>query len=170
LTQLYNSVSWVYQRLTRGVSVSRKKLPRWSVRFELAPENADDVRVHEHVLSLAESNGASAWIRAALVAALDSGVKQPPVSAAWKIGAGANGKAELIEAEKPSPVIENPLSTVVQTDEDNDTVEQPLNNSGATVSRQPRSDVKSSSEIVRERKDAAQQRHPLPPMPPMRKG
>lgn len=52
------------------VNMSRSRPKRWSVRFELAPENPDHVRLHDHLLALADTDEASTWIRDTLVAAL----------------------------------------------------------------------------------------------------
>lgn len=48
----------------------RRKEPRWSHRFELAPENVFDVRLHEHLLALAEKGEAAQWIRQTLIEAV----------------------------------------------------------------------------------------------------
>jgi len=48
----------------------RKQARRWSVRFELGPEDPDHVRLHEYLDGLAEKGDESEWIRETLIAAL----------------------------------------------------------------------------------------------------
>lgn len=50
----------------------RKRPKRWSVRFELGPEEEDHVRLHDYLGGLAEEGDASEWIRQTLIAALPS--------------------------------------------------------------------------------------------------
>lgn len=96
--------------------MSRKKLPRWSVRFELAPENAEDVKLHEFLDKLAENNEVSAWIRKTLAAAVPAQVAQdaqleqddkdePPKLSSEQYGAAlVNNFHKLMETEqKPEP-------------------------------------------------------------------
>src|SRR5260221_3108162 len=58
------------QQLIRGVWMSQKKLKRWSHRFELAPEDDRQVKLHEHLQRLGELEISSDWIRETLLAAL----------------------------------------------------------------------------------------------------
>lgn len=47
-----------------------KKSKKWSVRFELFPDDDDHVRLHEHLDGLADNGNASEWIRRTLLADL----------------------------------------------------------------------------------------------------
>lgn len=62
--------------------MSNKKPPRWSVRFELHPEDDDHVRLHEHLDNLSNTDAASNWIRDTLIAALPAKIKG--VKPEWK--------------------------------------------------------------------------------------
>lgn len=57
--------------------MSRPKPKRWSIRFELAPENEQHKRLYEYLDKLSESDEASKWIRATLIAALHGQVAAP---------------------------------------------------------------------------------------------
>lgn len=54
--------------------MSRRKLDRtvWQHKFNLSSAKADDVRLHEHLLELADDAKAAQWIRDSLVSLLPS--------------------------------------------------------------------------------------------------
>lgn len=58
--------------------MSRKKLDRtlWQHKFTLSSNNPDEMRLHEHLLELAEDDKAMQWIRDSLVSLLPSKTKR----------------------------------------------------------------------------------------------
>ena len=85
--------------------MTKAKAKRWSVRFELAPENDEDVLIHDHLGKLAVDGKAAAWIRETLLNAV---IK----SQTWKTPIGStpvsgNGGKSVNVANQQRAQIEN---------------------------------------------------------------
>lgn len=73
-----------------------EKEARWSVRFELAPENPDHVLLHEHLFKLAETGEAAQWMRSTLINSITA-IDNASVSTVVQ-----SADPEVVEVEHPT--------------------------------------------------------------------